>query len=177
MVEPPRHARRGRVLEVDDRILVGLLEPALVIKSACTMHEPLVLERVGRADALAMKAREQRRRAGSVKTFVVVEDAAVQTIRTSVELTSLQHRRKNRTICRLPPYDAASVKNLGQRRAMNEPTRTTGPSDPHHLRRRVPTERPLRRPARTSAVLETSALSCDSAHAGDAVLHRRSPRR
>src|ERR1700761_4236225 len=93
------------------------------------MHQPLVLEGVGRADALAVKAREQRGGAGSVKTFVVVEDAQVQTIRPSVESPSLQHSRKCRTICRAPPYHAASITNRSQRRSMTEPS----PTEPSNL--------------------------------------------
>jgi hypothetical protein len=73
MVEPPGDFWRGRVFEVDDRILVAA-ELSLVKQRAGTMDEAAVLVAGTWGDALAMKAREQRRGTGSVKAFVVVED-------------------------------------------------------------------------------------------------------
>ena len=41
------------------------------------MLQALVIEGAGRPDTLAMKAREERCRTGSVKTIVMVKDAAI----------------------------------------------------------------------------------------------------
>ena len=79
VVEPPCDFRRGRVLEIDDSVLIAR-ELALVKERAGAMNEAMVFVRgVGR-DALAVKARKEGRRAGSVKAFVVIEDANPQTV-------------------------------------------------------------------------------------------------
>ena len=77
MIEPPRHARRRRVLEVDDRVLVRL-EPALVKQRPARCISPWYAN-ARRADAFAMKAREQRGRTRPIKAFIVIKNAAVQT--------------------------------------------------------------------------------------------------
>ena len=59
MVEPPGNARRGRVFEVDDGVLVaGKL--TLVKERAGAVHQPVKLVLRVRLDALAVEAREQR---------------------------------------------------------------------------------------------------------------------
>jgi hypothetical protein len=47
------------------------------------MHKPLILELICGPNALAMKTRKKRGRTRSIKTLVVVENAAIQTISTS----------------------------------------------------------------------------------------------
>jgi len=77
VVEPPGDFGRGGVFEVDDGVLVAG-EFALVKEGAGAVDEAVVfVNGVGR-DALAMEAGEQRSRAGSVKAFVVIEDANPQ---------------------------------------------------------------------------------------------------
>jgi hypothetical protein len=58
VVEPPGDARRGRVLEVDDGVLIAG-EVGLLKERAGAVDEAVVLvERVG-GDALAVEAREE----------------------------------------------------------------------------------------------------------------------
>jgi hypothetical protein len=45
------------------------------------MHQAMVVVTRGRADALAVKTREERSRAGPIEAFVVVEDAKPQSLR------------------------------------------------------------------------------------------------
>jgi hypothetical protein len=73
VVEPPGDFWRGGVFEVDDSVLVAA-ELGLVKQRAGAMDEAAVLVAGTWGDALAMKAREQRRGTGSVKAFVVIED-------------------------------------------------------------------------------------------------------
>jgi hypothetical protein len=54
------------------------------------MRQPVVFIAGPGSDALTMKAREQRRRASSIKAFVVVKDANPQT----VDLRALKKRMK-----------------------------------------------------------------------------------
>ena len=79
MVEPPGDARRGGVLEVDDGILVAD-EFGLVEESACAVHQAVVLVDGVAGDALAVEAGEERGRAGSVETLVVIENANLQNL-------------------------------------------------------------------------------------------------
>ena len=72
MIEPPGNLRRRGILEIDNRVLVPG-EIVFVEKGAGAMHQPVILE-VGVANALAVKARKQRRRAGAIETLVVIED-------------------------------------------------------------------------------------------------------
>ena len=78
MIEPPGDPRRRRIFEVDNRVLIAA-EFALVKQRAGAMHQPVILIPGVAVDALPMEAREQRSRAGSVKAFVVIEDANQQT--------------------------------------------------------------------------------------------------
>jgi len=79
VIEPPGDARRSRVLEVDDGVLVAS-KLAFVEERAGAVNEAVVgVRRVG-LDALAVKAREQRSRAGSIEAFVVVENANLQVV-------------------------------------------------------------------------------------------------
>src|SRR5208337_5420345 len=73
MVEPPGYARRRRVFEIDYGVLVAG-EVLFVEERAGAMHQAHVFELGVLADALAVKAREQRGRAGPVETLVVIED-------------------------------------------------------------------------------------------------------
>src|SRR5271157_2977822 len=73
MVEPPGYARRRLVFEIDDGVLVAG-EVLFVEERSGAMHQAHVFELGMLADALAVKAREQRGRAGPVETLVVIED-------------------------------------------------------------------------------------------------------
>jgi hypothetical protein len=77
MVEPPRDLRRTRIFEIDDCVFVAV-ELIFVEKSTGTMHEAGKFEFSIVTDPLAVKARKQRRRRSTVKTFVVVKDAYAQ---------------------------------------------------------------------------------------------------
>ncbi len=74
MVEPPRNLRRTGVFEVDDGVLVAV-EVGLI------KERPRAMQQAGEdklsvfADALAIKAGEQRGGGSSVETLVVVEDS------------------------------------------------------------------------------------------------------
>jgi hypothetical protein len=77
MVKPPGNPWRGRIFEIDDGVLVAS-ELALVKERAGAMDQAVVLVGGGGGDTFPMKAREQRGRASSVETFVVIEDANPQ---------------------------------------------------------------------------------------------------
>ena len=77
VIEPPGNTRGCRILEVDDRIL-AIHEGGLVKKRAGTVHEADVREVLRGADALAMKPREDRRRARAIKAMIVIEHTALQ---------------------------------------------------------------------------------------------------
>ena len=79
VIEPPCDARRGRVLEVDDSVLVAC-ELAFVKECAGAVNQAVV--GVGRAgvDALAMEPREQRCGACPIEALVVIEDANLQAV-------------------------------------------------------------------------------------------------
>src|SRR3974390_1564971 len=73
MVKPPDDARRGRILEIDNGVLVAR-EFGFVEERARAMHQPHVFELHMLTDALAIKAGKQRSRTGPVKTLVVVKN-------------------------------------------------------------------------------------------------------
>ena len=91
VVKPPRDPRRGRVLEIDNGVFVaGKL--VLVEQSPGPMHQAVVLVAGACGDPFAVKPREQRGRAGSVKAFVVVEDANLQDSNSSLNTKPLNYR-------------------------------------------------------------------------------------
>src|SRR5208283_5022156 len=73
MVEPPGDARRRRILEIDNGILVAG-EVVFIEERPGAMHQAHILKLSVLANALAIEAREQRGRAGTVETLVVIED-------------------------------------------------------------------------------------------------------
>src|SRR5579872_830429 len=77
MIEPPGDLRRRGVFEVNDGILIAG-ELALVKERPGSMHKAVVLVTSTLGNALAMKPREQRRRAGPVKALVVIKDPNLQ---------------------------------------------------------------------------------------------------
>ena len=78
MVEPPSNFGRGGVLEVHNCVL-ALDERRLVEERPRRLvHQPVVRKLLRRPDALAMEAREQRRRARAIEAVIVVEDATAQ---------------------------------------------------------------------------------------------------
>jgi hypothetical protein len=79
MVEPPGNPWRGGVLEVDDGVLVAG-EVGFVEEGSGAVDEAVVGVGSVFCNALAVKAGEEGRGAGSVKTLVVVEDSDVQKV-------------------------------------------------------------------------------------------------
>ncbi len=79
VIEPPCDPGRGRVFEVYDCVLVAS-KLALVEQRARTMHKALILIARALGNTFTVESSEQRGRAGSVKTFVVVEDANPQNL-------------------------------------------------------------------------------------------------
>jgi len=77
MIEPPGDFGRSRIFEVDDGIFVAG-KITLIEERSGSMHQTAVFVLGTSRDALAMEARKQGGRAGSVKTFVVIEDANPQ---------------------------------------------------------------------------------------------------
>ena len=77
MIEPPGHARRSIVLEIDDGILVAI-EIGFIEERARAMHQPGELEVHVRPDAFAVEAGKQRGRGRPVKTFAVKKDPDFQ---------------------------------------------------------------------------------------------------
>ena len=80
MIEPPGNARRGAVLEVDDRILVAD-KIRLLKECSSSMHQSVITILRVPANAFAVEAHEERSRAGSVKAPVVIENADLQTVK------------------------------------------------------------------------------------------------
>ena len=77
MIEPPGDFRRCRVFEIDNGVFVAR-EFAFIEERACTVDQPVVsVTRTG-GYTFAMKPREQRGRASSIKTLVVVKDPNLQ---------------------------------------------------------------------------------------------------
>jgi hypothetical protein len=83
MVKPPGNFGRSRILEVDDCVFVAG-KIALVEESAGAMDEAVVLVAGPGGDALAVKAREERSRAGPIEAFVVIKDANPQGLKPSM---------------------------------------------------------------------------------------------
>src|ERR1017187_9197558 len=79
VIEPPRDTGRSRVLEVHDGILVTR-ELGLIKECAGPMYQAMKFVVGPGGDALTVKASEQRSRARSVETFVVIEDADPQNL-------------------------------------------------------------------------------------------------
>src|SRR5450631_832022 len=77
MVEPPCNARRRRVFEIDDGIFIPG-KVSFLKKRPGAMDEAVIFVLVTLADALPMKAGEQRSRTGSIKALVVVQNANLQ---------------------------------------------------------------------------------------------------
>ena len=78
VVEPPGDARRRGVLEVHDRVLVAI-ELGLVEQAAGAMHQTAEDELGVVANALAIKARKQRRARRPVETLIVKKHPDPQT--------------------------------------------------------------------------------------------------
>ena len=77
MVEPPGNPGRRGVFEVHNGVFVaGKL--ALVKERSGAMHQAVIFIAGFGRNALTMESGEQRRRASSVETFVVIEDANSQ---------------------------------------------------------------------------------------------------
>jgi hypothetical protein len=85
VIEPPRDFGRGRVFEVDNRVLVTC-EFALVKERSGTVNQAVIFVGGLAVDALAVEAREKGRRASPIKTLVVVEHANPQ----SAQLLALE---------------------------------------------------------------------------------------
>ena len=83
MVKPPGNFGRSRILEVDYGVFVAG-KVALVEESAGAMDEAVIFVAGAGGDALAVKAREERSRAGSVEAFVVIKDANPQGVNSHV---------------------------------------------------------------------------------------------
>jgi hypothetical protein len=79
MIEPPRDIRRTGILEVDDGVLVAI-ELLFIEQGSRTMDEASEFEVDVAADALAIEAREKRRRGSPIKAFVVIKDPNSQCI-------------------------------------------------------------------------------------------------
>jgi hypothetical protein len=79
MIEPPRNAWGGAVLEVHNCILVAG-KIGLIKERSGTMHQPVEIVPGVRADAFAVKAHEERSGACSIKAPVVIENANLQTV-------------------------------------------------------------------------------------------------
>jgi hypothetical protein len=73
MIKPPCQFFRSEIFEVDDCIFVAG-ELLKVKERSGAMEQALVLELRIAANALAIEAREERSRAGAVKTLIVIED-------------------------------------------------------------------------------------------------------
>jgi hypothetical protein len=73
MVEPPGNFRGAGILEVDDGILVAI-EFCFVEERSSPVQQPAENEFRVVANSLPVETRKQGRRAGAVKTLVVVED-------------------------------------------------------------------------------------------------------
>ena len=73
MIEPPGQLLRGEILEIDDGVLVAG-EVAQVEERSGAVQQSLVLKLRVLPYALAVKARKQRSRAGSIKTLVVIKN-------------------------------------------------------------------------------------------------------
>jgi len=77
VIEPPRDAGRGGILEVDDGVL-AVDEGSFIEQRPGAVHQSEVGEVPRGADGFAVEAREQGCGAGAVEAMVVVEHPAVQ---------------------------------------------------------------------------------------------------
>jgi hypothetical protein len=77
MVEPPSQKRRGRILEINDHILVAVKYSALERMRSFVRHSP-VQKFSFRVDTLAVKARENSSRRRPVEAFIVEADSNLQ---------------------------------------------------------------------------------------------------
>jgi hypothetical protein len=98
MVEPPRHLRGGRVLEIEDSVLVTI-ELFFVEQRASAMYQTGVTELHIRRDAFPEKARERCRRTCAVEAFVVVKDPNFQPepLRLKIAVSLRRFRRKDKS--------------------------------------------------------------------------------
>jgi hypothetical protein len=91
VVKPPGNPRRRRIFEIDNGVFVaGKL--VLVKQSPRPMHQAVVLVAGACRDPFAVKPREQRGRARSVKEFVVIKDANLQVSNSSLNTKPLNYR-------------------------------------------------------------------------------------
>lgn len=77
MVEPPGQSGRGRILEIDNHILVAIKYSALK-RVRCFVRHPSVQEFGFRMNTLAVKARENSSRRRAIEAFIVEADSNVQ---------------------------------------------------------------------------------------------------
>ena len=73
VVKPPGDFRRGGILEVHDGVLVAI-KIRFIKECACPVNQSGELKLRVRADALAIKTREQGRRCRPIETLAVKED-------------------------------------------------------------------------------------------------------
>ena len=79
VIKPPRDLRRGRILEIYDRILVTG-EVALIEQRTRTMQQSAEDEFRIVPDPLLVETRKQCRRASPIKTLVVIKNLDFQSI-------------------------------------------------------------------------------------------------
>jgi hypothetical protein len=79
MIKPPRDLRGTRIFEVDDGIFIAI-EMGFIEERSGAMQQAGKLEFHVASDALAIEAREERRRRCSVETLIVVENFDFQSI-------------------------------------------------------------------------------------------------
>src|SRR5271169_1887925 len=80
VIEPPGNARRSRIFEVDNDVLVAA-ELLFMKQRARAVHQPMVFIAGVCPDALSMEARKKRGRAGTVETPVMVENTDPQSLK------------------------------------------------------------------------------------------------
>ena len=101
VVEPPGNLRRGRILEVDNGILIAG-KVALVEESSGSVHQPVILIFDGRVkawcDALPVEPCKQRSGASPIKAFVVIKDANPQAASSPKVRSSAATRSKTTAI-------------------------------------------------------------------------------
>jgi hypothetical protein len=92
MIEPPGNFGRTGILEVDDGVFVAV-EVGFVKQRSRAMQQAGEDEAGIVANALAIETGEERSGAGSVKTFVVVENSDFQSIPQFVQEFPAARRR------------------------------------------------------------------------------------
>jgi hypothetical protein len=70
MVKPPRKPIGTRILEINNHVFVSIEKPCIKQLASAVHHPAIPKLRVG-VDTLAVEARENRRRADSVKTPIM----------------------------------------------------------------------------------------------------------